>query len=105
MNRAAAIHCEDLAGDERRIEEQIFYRARDIRRRADALERSLPHDAAALGGGEMLALVGPEDRAGRDTIHAHVGAKLERERAREAGEPRLRDRIHDEILERALGVD
>src|SRR6185312_7625604 len=92
VDAAPAVHGEDLAGHERRVEEQVFYRAGHVVRAADAPKRGLALDTLFLGGIEMLAALGPEDRARRHAVHAHVRAQLEGEGAREPGEPGLRDR-------------
>src|SRR5688572_22703934 len=100
MDAAPAIDSQDLAGHEGRVEEQVFYRAGDVLRAADALQRRLLGDAPLLGWREVLVAVGPEDRTGGDAVHTHVGTELERERAREPGETCLGHRIDHEVLER-----
>src|SRR5688572_11526310 len=73
INSASTVDREDLAGHEGRIEEEIFYRAGHVVRAADALQGRLLGDAALLRGREVLVPVGPEDRAGCDAVHAHLG--------------------------------
>ena len=50
VDAAAPVHGEDLAGHEGGVEEEVFYRAGDVLRAADALERRLRDDALALVG-------------------------------------------------------
>ena len=67
-------------------------------------ERRGGDDALALGVLE-LPVLGPGDGARRDAVHAHPRRELERERARERGEPGLGDAVERVALQRPLGVD
>ena len=100
----AAVDGDGLAGDVRRVEQQEVDGARDVLGRPFALQRRLRHDALPRQLVELI-VVGPQDRARRDGVDAHLGGQLPRERAGEAGEPGLRRRVDDVVLQRTLGVD
>ena len=65
MEASPAVHGEDLAGHEGRVEEEIFYRAGHVGRIADPREGRLRDDARFLARVEVLPVVGPQDRARR----------------------------------------
>jgi len=86
VDRAPAVHGEDLPGHVRRAGEEM-HRARDVLRRAGApsgVEATMRRRSSS----ENCPSLGPGNRAGRDAVHPYLGRELERERARE----RLRGR-------------
>ena len=75
----------------------------DVLGLARALERRLPDDPGAQLVRHAVAF-GPQDCARGHAVHAHVGAEILRERAREHREAGLRGAIHGVIAQRPLRV-
>ena len=71
---AAAVHCDDLSGDVRRLDSEKPGRASDVLGRTRALERRLGDDLV-LERGIKVALR-PQHRAGCDGVHANLGPEF-----------------------------
>src|SRR5687767_593580 len=77
---AAPVDGDDLAGDVRRLGNEIEHRPCDVVRVAGALEQRVRDDPLACQVVER-AVLGPHDRARRNAVHTNLGAEIAGQRA------------------------